>query len=81
MRKSSRLSAPVVVITLYYGAAIGLFYFASYWFPSVAPYMPVGGIEALHRFPQDLGPQPGAGHGLGNRAHGAHFLGVLHHHP
>ena len=47
MRKSSRLSAPVLVITGYYALAFAAFHGATYLFPSLAPYMPVGGIEAL----------------------------------
>ena len=47
MRKSSRLSAPLIVVSLYYGLAFGVFHAAVYVFPELEPYMPVGGIQAL----------------------------------
>ncbi len=47
MRKSSRVSAPLLVTSLYYGLIIGIFHFATYLFPGMEPYMPVGGIENL----------------------------------
>ncbi|MGE0625898.1 MAG: DUF4956 domain-containing protein [Pseudomonadales bacterium] len=47
MRKSSRLSAPLIVVSLYYGLAFGVFHAAVYAFPELEPYMPVGGIQAL----------------------------------
>ena len=47
MRRSSRLSAPVIVITLYYALAVGAFYGLIYLFPGLEPYMPIGGIQAL----------------------------------
>jgi hypothetical protein len=47
MRKSSRASAPLLVVTVYYGLCIGAFQLIAYLFPDVEPYLPVGGIEAL----------------------------------
>ncbi len=47
MRKSSRVSAPLLVVSLYYGLVIGIFHLVAYLFPGLEPYMPVGGIEAL----------------------------------
>lgn len=47
MRKSSRLSAPLVVVSLYYGLAVTAFHALAYFFPGMEPYMPVGGIQAL----------------------------------
>lgn len=47
MRQSSRLSAPLLVITVYYGLAYGIFHLAIFLFPDIEPYLPVGGIEAL----------------------------------
>lgn len=47
MRKSSRVSAPLLVISLYYGLIIGGFHLLAYLFPGLQPYMPVGGIEEL----------------------------------
>lgn len=47
MRKSSRLSAPLLVITAYYGLALGVFNLIAYLFPEIGPYLPVGGIEVL----------------------------------
>jgi len=47
MRKSSRLSAPLIVVSLYYALAITLFQAVVYFFPDLEPYMPVGGIQAL----------------------------------
>lgn len=47
MRKSSRLSAPFIVISAYYGLIVGGFYLAGSWFPDIVPYLPVGGIEDM----------------------------------
>lgn len=47
MRKSSRVTAPLFVISLYYGLIICIFQFSTYFFPGLEPYMPVGGIEDL----------------------------------
>ena len=47
MRNSSRVSAPLLVITIYYGLAFGISHLAVYFFPGLEPYLPTGGIEAL----------------------------------
>jgi len=47
MRKSSRATAPLLVLTSYYALMIGLFHAATWLFPGLDPYMPVGGIEEL----------------------------------
>jgi len=47
MRKSSRLSAPFVVITAYYALAVVAFQLLAHFVPGVEPYLPIGGIEAL----------------------------------
>ncbi|MFV2089292.1 MAG: DUF4956 domain-containing protein [Pseudomonadales bacterium] len=47
MRKSSRVSAPLLVMTVYYGIAIAVFQLTIYLFPGIGPYLPIGGIEAL----------------------------------
>jgi hypothetical protein len=47
MRRASRLSGPLLVITVYYLAAVGLFHLLAYLFPDIQPYLPIGGIEDL----------------------------------
>lgn len=47
MRKSVRVSAPVFVITAYYGALVALYYAVLYFFPHFEEYMPMGGLESL----------------------------------
>jgi hypothetical protein len=47
MRRSSRLSAPLLIITVYYGLCVLAFNGLVYFFPELEPYLPVGGIEAL----------------------------------
>lgn len=47
MRKSSRVSAPLLVMTVYYGSLIAVFQVSLYFFPDLLPYLPIGGIEAL----------------------------------
>ena len=47
MRKSSRVTAPLLVISAYYVLLYGLFHGATWLFPELAPYMPVGGIAEL----------------------------------
>ncbi len=47
MRKSSRVTAPLLVISAYYALLYGLFQGATWLYPGLAPYMPVGGIEEL----------------------------------
>ena len=47
MRQSSRLSAPLLVITVYYLLIVGAFNLAVYLFPDIEPFLPVGGIEVL----------------------------------
>jgi hypothetical protein len=44
MRKSSRVTAPLLVISSYYLLMIGLFQAVTWLFPGLGPYMPVGGI-------------------------------------
>ena len=47
MRKSSRVSAPLLIITLFYGGGIALFRASAHLFPGLEPLLPVGGIEEL----------------------------------
>jgi hypothetical protein len=47
MRKSSRVSAPLLVMTGYYLLLITIFQLGLYFFPDLRPYLPIGGIEAL----------------------------------
>ena len=47
MRKSSRVTAPLIVISGYYLLLYGLFYGATWAFPGLEPYMPIGGIAEL----------------------------------
>ena len=47
MRKSSRVTAPLLVISAYYGLLFGIFHGATWLFPGLEPYMPVGGIAEL----------------------------------
>jgi hypothetical protein len=47
MRKSSRVTAPLFVISGYYLLLIGLFHGTTWFFPALEPYMPVGGIAEL----------------------------------
>ncbi len=50
MRKSSRVTAPLLVISAYYLLIYGLFHGVVWAFPGIEPYMPVGGIaEMVHR--------------------------------
>jgi len=41
------MSAPLIVITAYYGLGILAFNYAPYVFPGIEPYLPIGGIEAM----------------------------------
>lgn len=47
MRKSTSISAPLLVITIYYAACLIGFWLVALWIPEVDPYLPVGGIEEL----------------------------------
>lgn len=47
MRKSTRASAPLFLITVYYGFFMLLFVIIMEFFPGLAAYMPVGGIEEM----------------------------------
>lgn len=47
MRKSSRVTAPLLVISAYYLLLVGVFHGATLLFPGLEPYMPVGGIADL----------------------------------
>jgi len=47
MRKSVRVSAPVFVITAYYGACVALYLLIVGSFPAIRRYLPVGGIADL----------------------------------
>ncbi len=47
MRKSTRVSAPLFLITVYYGFFLLLFVMASEFIPGIAAYLPVGGIEEI----------------------------------
>ena len=47
MRKSSRVTAPLLVISGYYVLLYGLFHAVTWFFPGLEPYMPVGGIAEL----------------------------------
>lgn len=47
MRKSVRVSAPLFVITAYYGVCLGAYYLAVTGLPGIGRYLPVGGIEDL----------------------------------
>ena len=47
MRKSTSISAPLLVITIYYSACLIGFWLVALWIPEVDPYLPVGGIEEL----------------------------------
>ena len=47
MRKSTRATAPLFVISLYYFLCIALFQLSLYWFPQIETFLPVGGIDEL----------------------------------
>ncbi len=47
MRKSTRASAPLFLITVYYGFFLFLFVMVWEFFPGLAAYMPIGGIEEM----------------------------------
>ena len=47
MRKSVRVSAPIFVITAYYGLCLGAYFLIIAALPGVRRYLPVGGIEDL----------------------------------
>ena len=47
MRKSVRVSAPVFVITAYYGLCLAVYFLMEFALPAVRRYLPVGGIEEL----------------------------------
>ena len=47
MRKSSRVTAPLLVISAYYALLFGVFHAATWLFPGLEPYMPIGGIAEL----------------------------------
>lgn len=47
MRKSVRVSAPVLVITAYYGVCVLLYFAFVVSLPGIRRYLPVGGIEEL----------------------------------
>ena len=47
MRKSSRVTAPLLVISGYYVLLYGLYHAVSWLFPGLEPFMPVGGIAEL----------------------------------
>lgn len=47
MRKSSRVTAPLLVISGYYLLLYGLFYGLTWAVPGLEPYMPIGGIAEL----------------------------------
>lgn len=47
MRKSSRVTAPLLVTTTYYLLIFGLFHTVTWLFPGMEPYMPIGGIAEL----------------------------------
>ncbi len=47
MRKSSRVTAPLLVISSYYLLLYGLFQGATWAFPDLEPYLPVGGIAEM----------------------------------
>lgn len=47
MRKSTSISAPLLVITTYYALCLIGFWLVALWIPEIDPYLPVGGIEEL----------------------------------
>jgi len=47
MRKSSRVTAPLLVVTIYYLLIFAVFHMLTWLFPEMEPYMPVGGIAEL----------------------------------
>ena len=47
MRKSSRVSAPLLIVTLFYGICFALFQGTAYFFPGFEAYLPMGGLETL----------------------------------
>lgn len=47
MRKSSRVTAPLLVVTIYYLLIFAVFNMLTWLFPELEPYMPVGGIAEL----------------------------------
>jgi hypothetical protein len=47
MRKSSRVTAPLLVISAYYLLLYALFYGVTWTFPGIEPYMPIGGIAEM----------------------------------
>jgi hypothetical protein len=47
MRKSSRVTAPLLVISVYYALLFAVFHAATWLFPGLEPYMPIGGIAEL----------------------------------
>ena len=47
MRKSSRVTAPLLVISGYYLSLCGIFYGLTWAFPGLEPYMPIGGIAEM----------------------------------
>ncbi len=47
MRKSTRVSAPLFLIAVYYGFFLFLFVMVWEFFPSIAIYLPIGGIEEM----------------------------------
>lgn len=47
MRKSIRVSAPLLVISVYYAATLASYAALPRLIPGIRPYLPVGGIEAL----------------------------------
>lgn len=47
MRKSSRVTAPLLVISVYYLLIFGVFHALMWFFPDIEPYMPIGGIAEL----------------------------------
>jgi hypothetical protein len=47
MRKSTAISAPLFVVTVYYALCLTGFWMLAQWYPAIDPYLPVGGIEEL----------------------------------
>jgi hypothetical protein len=47
MRKSVRVSAPLFVVTVFYGLAVAAYYLIIQAFPGLGPYLPVGGLDNL----------------------------------
>ncbi len=47
MRKSTRVSAPLFLIAVHYGFFLLLFVMVWEFFPSIAIYLPIGGIEEM----------------------------------